>query len=1005
MTTSSSAQSLEDATPGDYSLPRPAPGRAQRGADRARRPGLRPARVLRLRHRHPGDRRPRRRRPPLQPLPRHQPVLADAGVPHDRPQPPRRRHGLPHRPADGVPRLHRPRPDVGGAAARGSCATRATTRIAIGKWHLVPGGERSVAGPYDRWPLGFGFERYYGFLQGDTNHWAPHLVRRQPLRRAAACAARRLPPHRGPRRPGDPAVTAQHAGRARPAVLPLLRARRDARAAPRRARVGRALPRRVRRRLGAVARRRVRAPARDRRRARGHRARPAPELDRRVERRLSPDAQRMLARQQEVFAGFLSHTDAQIGRVARAARTPRRARRHARHARLRQRRQRRRRRARHVQRAPLHRARPRHRRGQPRVVRRARRPALVPALLVGLGVGGQHAAAAVEALHVARRHAHAADRALAARHRRRAARCATSSCTRSTSCRPCSTSPVSTRPRRSTASRSSRSTARRSAPPSPTRAAPSPRSVQYFEMLGLALDRRRRVEGDHRPRVARASSTRSACSRAAATSPTTRGRCSASPTTSPRPTTSPPSIPTCVRDAPGAVDGRSRAQPGVPAGRRAHRPHRRGVPWPNPVPARAVYRPEGGPVPDDSVARLFGGFRLVADVDVPEHGAPAAGVLAAMGDWTGGFALFVRDGRLVFVLNRAGDEARVESDVVDTGRSPPVVVRVHARLRGPGVGLFHDDELVAHAVLPVPAPMVFQHGGTMLMLGRDRGLPVCADYEPPFPWTGVLHEVVIETGDGIPTVDSSTRPGRCCTTSDPGTTATTRSRRRGTRRGARRRRRPRGPAIRRARGAARRRRRRTPSARSTNCSMSSTVMPSSRAFASDSNTRSTIFGASPSDISSAMSSFGDAASTRARLEHLLLATRERARRLRAGARRAPGTARARGRSASLRCARGSENRSCAHRLSFTERWGNRLRDSGTNASPSLAIACDDLPVMSWPSNSTRPARGLHDAGDRGGQRRLARAVGAEHGRHRSRAHRRTTRRTARAPRRTRPPGR
>ena len=49
--------------------------------------------------------------------------------------------------------------------------------IAIGKWHLVPGGERSVAGPFDRWPLGFGFERYYGFLQGDTNHWAPHLVR------------------------------------------------------------------------------------------------------------------------------------------------------------------------------------------------------------------------------------------------------------------------------------------------------------------------------------------------------------------------------------------------------------------------------------------------------------------------------------------------------------------------------------------------------------------------------------------------------------------------------------------------------------------------------------------------------------------------------------------------------------------------------------------------------------------------------------------------------------
>jgi arylsulfatase len=38
----------------------------------------------------------------------------------------------------------------------------------------------------------------------------------------------------------------------------------------------------------------------------------------------------------------------------------------------------------------------------------------------------------------------------------------------------------------------------------------------------------------------------------------------------------------------------------------------------------------------------------------------------------------------------------------------------------------------------------------MLMLGRDRGLPVCGDYEPPFPWTGALHELVIETGAEIP---------------------------------------------------------------------------------------------------------------------------------------------------------------------------------------------------------------------------------------------------------------
>ncbi len=178
------------------------------------------------------------------------------------------------------------------------------------------------------------------------------------------------------------------------------------------------------------------------------------------------------------------------------------------------------------------------------------------------------------------------------------------------------------------------------------------------------------------------------------------------------------------------------------------------VPPPNPVPARAVYRPEGGPVPDDSVARLFGGFRMIAEVDVPDGDLPgterAAGVLAAMGDWTGGFALFVRDGRLVFVLNRAGDEGRVESDVPLPGGRHRLSCVYTPGLAGPGVGLFHDDDLVAHAVLPVTAPMVFQHGGTMLMLGRDRGLPVCADYQPPFPWTGVLHELVVETGAEIP---------------------------------------------------------------------------------------------------------------------------------------------------------------------------------------------------------------------------------------------------------------
>lgn len=48
---------------------------------------------------------------------------------------------------------------------------------AIGKWHLTPFEQTSAAGPYDRWPLGRGFERYYGFLGGDTHQYYPELVR------------------------------------------------------------------------------------------------------------------------------------------------------------------------------------------------------------------------------------------------------------------------------------------------------------------------------------------------------------------------------------------------------------------------------------------------------------------------------------------------------------------------------------------------------------------------------------------------------------------------------------------------------------------------------------------------------------------------------------------------------------------------------------------------------------------------------------------------------------
>lgn len=48
--------------------------------------------------------------------------------------------------------------------------------FAVGKWHLAPAGEMAMGGPKDKWPLGRGFERFYGFLGGETDQFHPDLV-------------------------------------------------------------------------------------------------------------------------------------------------------------------------------------------------------------------------------------------------------------------------------------------------------------------------------------------------------------------------------------------------------------------------------------------------------------------------------------------------------------------------------------------------------------------------------------------------------------------------------------------------------------------------------------------------------------------------------------------------------------------------------------------------------------------------------------------------------------
>src|SRR5262249_54694022 len=45
----------------------------------------------------------------------------------------------------------------------------------FGKNHNTPSYQYSAAGPFDQWPIGMGFEYFYGFMGGESDQWTPYL--------------------------------------------------------------------------------------------------------------------------------------------------------------------------------------------------------------------------------------------------------------------------------------------------------------------------------------------------------------------------------------------------------------------------------------------------------------------------------------------------------------------------------------------------------------------------------------------------------------------------------------------------------------------------------------------------------------------------------------------------------------------------------------------------------------------------------------------------------------
>ena len=184
----------------------------------------------------------------------------------------------------------------------------------MGKWHLVPRDQRA-AGPFDMWPLGLGFDRYYGFLNGETNQWTPNLVRDNT----------HIEPPAGP--DDGYHLDADLADQAIAYLRDLRTATPDrpfllwyASAAPHAPHQAPpewidALRRPLRRRVGRVARADPGPPEGDR--ASCPRTPTLPDRPEWVEPWDEIDAprRRLYARMMEVCAGFISHADHQVGRV------------------------------------------------------------------------------------------------------------------------------------------------------------------------------------------------------------------------------------------------------------------------------------------------------------------------------------------------------------------------------------------------------------------------------------------------------------------------------------------------------------------------------------------------------------------------------------------------------------------------------------------------------------------------------------------------------------------
>jgi len=160
----------------------------------------------------------------------------------------------------------------------------------------------------------------------------------------------------------------------------------------------------------------------------------------------------------------------------------------------------------------------------------------------------------------------------------------------------------------------------------------------------------------------------------------------------------------------------------------------------HPTDRRYTYYPPMAPLPAQVAPALGGrGFDMSATIDRP---AGAGGVFYATGTENSGISFFIQNDRLVFDYNCFNDHHVLESDIeVPTGAS--VVSVQFRRLGGAGTaGLFVDAVPCGTMDVPLAMNIISSVGPSV---GYDHGSPVSNRYRGHFPFEGTLHKVEIAT--------------------------------------------------------------------------------------------------------------------------------------------------------------------------------------------------------------------------------------------------------------------